>query len=108
LKTFSSLKKGTVIKRIEKGVMLKAVDRVFGHILLVAQNLKKNGVKVGYPLGLKLCALGNAHGTLKKTVKANLGIHIEKQTVFVDLPTGPRALVIDAMEIIRKFMEKIV
>ena len=40
LKTFSSLKKGTVIKGTEKEIVLKADNRVFGHMLLIAQNRK--------------------------------------------------------------------
>ena len=45
---------------------------------------------------------GECDGTLKKTTKASLSTHIEKQAAFVDLPTGTRAAIIDAMGIIQK------
>jgi hypothetical protein len=103
LKTFSDLKKVTVIKGTEKEIVLKADNRVFGHMLLIAQNRKLDMQDVlCYPLGPKPWALVNADGTLKKTTKANLSSHLEKQVAFVDLPNGPKATVIDAMGIVQK------
>jgi hypothetical protein len=51
-------------------------------------------------LGLTTWTLGNANGTRKKTTKASLSTHIEKQVAFVDLPTGPKAVTNDAMGVV--------
>lgn len=103
LKTFSSLRKGTAIKGTTTEIVLKADNRVFGHMLLIAQNRKLDMKEVlCYPLGPTPWALANADGTLKKTGKASLSTHIEKEAAFVDLPTGPRAVIIDAMGIVQK------
>ena len=103
LKTFSSLKKGTLIEGTDKEMVLKADNHVFGHMLLVAQSRKLDMKEfLCYPLGPKPWALVNADGTLKETAKAKLSSHLEKQAAFVDLPSGPRAAIIDAMGIVQK------
>ena len=76
LKTFSSVKRGSLIKGTDKEIVLKADNRVFGHMLLIAQNRKLDMKEIlCYPLGRKPWALVNADGTLKKTGKQN-SIHI--------------------------------
>ena len=103
LKTFSSVKRGSLIKGTDKEIVLKADNRVFGHMLLIAQNRKLDMKEVlCYPLGPKPWALVNADGTLKKTGKAKLSSHLEKQADFVDLPNGSSAAIIDAMGIVQK------
>ena len=64
LKTFSALKKSTVIKGTDKEIVLKADNRVFGHMLLVAQNRRLDMQDVlCYPLGPNPWALVNADGS---------------------------------------------
>ena len=46
--------------------------------------------------------LGNPAVTLKKTAKSSLSTYLEKQAAFVDLPTGQRATIIDAMGVTEK------
>ena len=83
-------------------IALKADNRVFGHMLLVAQNRKLNMKDVlSYPLGPKPWALANGDGTLKKTGKATLGKHLEKEIANVELPSRPRATIVDAMGIVQ-------
>ena len=103
MKTFSSLKKGTVVKAKDKEIVLKADNRLFGNMLLIAQSRKLDMRYVlCYPLGPKPWALVNADGTVKKTAKTTLSSCLEKQAAFVDLPTGPMAAIIDAMGIVQK------
>ena len=75
LQTFSSMKKSTVVKiGTDKEVVLKADNRLYGQMLLIAQNRKLDMRDVlEYPLGPKPWALANADGTLKKTWKSTLG-----------------------------------
>ena len=68
LKTFSVLQKRTVCKAAtNRELVLKADNRVFGQMLLIAQKRKLDMKDVlECPLGPKLWALANADGTLKK------------------------------------------
>ena len=103
LKTFTDMKKDTVVKGTNKEIVLKADNRAFGHMLLIAQNRKLDMREVlCYPLGQKPWALANGDGTLKKTGKASLGKHIEKDMATTDMATGRRATVVDAMGIVQK------
>ena len=63
------MKKSTVVKiGTNKEVVLKADNRLYGQMLLIAQNWKLDMRDVlEYPLGPKPWALANADGTLKKT-----------------------------------------
>ena len=82
---------------------MKADHRMFGHMLLAAQSRRLDMQEVlCYPLGPKPWALVNADGSLKKTAKLNLSMHLEKQVTFVDEPNGGNATVIDAMGIVQK------
>ena len=101
LQTFSALQKSTVVKAgANREIILKADNRVFGQMLLIAQNRKLDMQEVlEYPLGPKPWALANPDGTLKKTGKATLGKHLEKEVA--KLPTGSRATVVDAMAIVQ-------
>ena len=84
LKTFSAFQKDTVtsIKTgAYKEMILKSDNRVFGQMLLIAQNRKLDMKEVfEYPLGPKPWALANADGTMKKTSKATLGKSREKNS----------------------------
>ena len=68
LQTFSVWQKRTVFKAgTNRELVLKADNRVFGQMLLIAQKRKLDMKDVlEYPLGPKPCALANADGTLKK------------------------------------------
>ena len=103
LKTFSNLHKVASSKGTNREIVLKADNKVFGHMLLIAQTRKLDLQEVlCYPLGSKPWSLANADGTLKKTDKASLSRHIEKQSIKIDIPTGKRATVVDAMAIVQK------
>ncbi|KAG1660201.1 hypothetical protein GQR58_022123 [Nymphon striatum] len=52
-------------------------------------------------LSLKPWALANADGTLKKTGKATLGNHLEKEVANVDVSSGSCATIVDAMAIVQ-------
>ena len=103
LQTFSALQKSNAVKAgANREIILKADNRVFGHMLLIAQTRKLAMKEVlQYPLGPKPWALANPDGTLKKTGKATLGKHLEKEVAYVEAPSGSRATVIDAMAIVQ-------
>ena len=103
IKTFSDISKQTVAKGTNKEVTLRADNRLFGQILLIAQNRKLNMMEVlSYPLGPKPWALANGDGSLKKTDKSSLGRHIEKEAAYMDTISGSRAIIIDGMGIVQQ------
>ncbi|KAG1651588.1 hypothetical protein GQR58_026913 [Nymphon striatum] len=69
--------------------------------------LQKNTVqKVGHERRASVSlgstwALANADGTLKKTGKATLGKHLEKEVANVDVPSGSCATIVDVMAIVQ-------
>ncbi|KAG1650017.1 hypothetical protein GQR58_028409 [Nymphon striatum] len=103
LQTFTVLQKNTVVNAgTNREMILKADNRVFGNMLLIAQSRKLDMKDVlQYPLGPKPWALANADGTLKKTGKATLGKHLEKEVANVDVPSGSCATIVDAMAIVQ-------
>ncbi|KAG1678468.1 Multidrug resistance-associated protein 1 [Nymphon striatum] len=103
LQTFTVLQKNTVVNAgTNREMILKADNRVFGNMLLIAQSRKLDMKDVlQYPLGPKPWALANADGTLKKTGKATLGNHLEKEVANVDVPSGSCATIVDAMAIVQ-------
>ncbi|KAG1676876.1 Selenocysteine lyase [Nymphon striatum] len=94
LQTFTVLQKNVVVNAgTNREMILKADNRVFGNMLLIAKSRKLDMKDVlQYPLGPKPWALANADGTLKKTGKATLGNHLEKEVANVDLPPCKDAL----------------
>ncbi|KAG1660989.1 putative ATP-dependent RNA helicase DDX46 [Nymphon striatum] len=100
LQTFTVLQKNIVVNAgTNREMILKADNRVFGNILLIAKSRKLDMKDVlQYPLGPKPWALANADGTLKKTVKATLGNHLEKEVANVDVPSGSCATNSDALK----------
>ncbi|KAG1713911.1 Lactosylceramide 1,3-N-acetyl-beta-D-glucosaminyltransferase [Nymphon striatum] len=90
LQTFTVLQKNIVVNAgTNREMILKADNRVFGNMLLIAKSRKLDMKDVlQYPLGPKPWELSNADGTLKKTVKATLGNHLEKEVANVDVPSG--------------------
>ncbi|KAG1660199.1 hypothetical protein GQR58_022121 [Nymphon striatum] len=81
LQTFTVLPKNTVVNA--------GTNR---EMILKADNLS---------LSLKPWALANADGTLKKTGKATLGNHLEKEVANVDVSSGSCATIVDAMAIVQ-------
>ena len=61
---------------------------------------------LSFLFGPKSWSLVNADGSLKKTAKANLSTHLEKQGAFVTEPSDVKATVIDAMGIVQKLQGK--
>ncbi|KAG1687445.1 Canalicular multispecific organic anion transporter 1 [Nymphon striatum] len=84
---------------------LSAVDSHVGKKIfenVISQNgLLKNVETLCYSLGSKPWSLANGDGTLKKTDKLSLSRHIEKESVKIDVPTGKRATVMDAIAIVQ-------
>ncbi|KAG1690987.1 hypothetical protein GQR58_007560 [Nymphon striatum] len=69
----SDLKNTVVNAGTNREMILKADNRVFGNMLLIAQSRKLDMKDVlQYPLGPKPWALANADGTLKKNRKSNI------------------------------------
>jgi len=88
LKTFADMKKETVVKGTNKKIVLKADNRAFSHMLLIAQNRKLDMREVlCYPLGQKPWALAHGDETLK-TGKSSLSKHIEKDMATTDMVSG--------------------
>ena len=105
LKTFADMKKYVEIKGTSKEIALKADNRAFGHMLLIAQSRMLDMREVlSYPLGRIPWALANADATMKKTGKSLLGKQIEKDTAIcnTDAVSGRRATILDAMGIVQK------
>jgi hypothetical protein len=103
LKTFADLQKSTVVKGHDKEVIMKADKQVFGQIVLIAENRKLDMKDVlSYPHGAKPWSLANGDRTLKKTDKANLGKHLEKETAKLDALLGRTATIIDGMAVVQK------
>jgi len=103
LKTFADLQKVTTVKTRDKEVVLKADNRLFGKMILISENRKLDMRDVlSYPLGPKPWSLANGDGTLKKTDKARLGNHIEKEAAKVDPPSDRTATIIDGMGLVQK------
>lgn len=73
-------------------------------MLLIAENRKLDMMEaLSYPLGPKPWTLANGDGSMKKTDKATLGRHLEKEAAYTDDSiSGPRATIIDAMGIVQK------
>ena len=70
LKTFADLQKSTIVKDDGKDIIMKADKRVFGQMVLIAENRK---LAMKDPRGPNPGSLANGEGTLKKTDQANLG-----------------------------------
>ena len=67
VKTFKDIVKSASSKTSSKEVILRTDARLFGHMLLIAQNRKLDIEEVfSYPLGSKPWSLANPDGTLKK------------------------------------------
>ena len=102
LKTFSSLKH-KLVRGSNKENVLKADQRVFGTMVLIAENRKLDMRDVfSHPLGPLPWALANADGTMKKTSKSALGQHLEGKVAPAEEVPYPRATLIDAMALIQK------
>lgn len=102
MKTFSDMKKKTVTGT-DKNIMLKADRRLFGHMVLIAQNRKLDMQKVlCHPLGPLPWSLANGDGTLKKTNKSILATNLESKVSSTETISGSSAALLDAMAVIQK------
>ncbi|KAG1714205.1 hypothetical protein GQR58_001828 [Nymphon striatum] len=81
LKTFSIMK-NKPINGTTKEIAMKADRRLFGNMVLIAQSRKMEMHDVlSHPLGPLPWTLANGDGTMKKTNKAVLSKHFERQSV---------------------------
>jgi hypothetical protein len=102
LKTFSSLKKETVIKGTAKEIALQTDNIISSHMLCIAQTRKIYMKEVFcHPLGPTPWALGNADRTLK-TANTSLSAHTLQQAAFVDLSNGSQAATVDTKGMVQK------
>ena len=81
--------------------MLKADQKLFGHMVLVAssRNLDMKDV-LQHPLGPLPWALANCDGTMRKTNKAALARHLENRVPHADSIPCPSACIIDGMGLV--------
>jgi len=91
------------VKGSTKEVILRADRRLFGNMILIAQNRKLDMCKVlCHPLGPLPWALANCDGTVKKTNKAVIAKHLETKVSATEELPQPNATLIDAMGLIQK------
>ena len=103
LKTFASLQAKKKASAADKVTMLKADHHLFGRMLLIAQSRKLEIEQVlQHPLGPIPWALANNDGTLKKTDKAKLARHIDKDISPANDVALPSASIIDGMALVHK------
>ena len=103
LKTFSDTQRSQKLRTPNKEVVLKADNKLFGHMVLVAGNRKLDmRLVVQHPLGPLPWALANCDGTMKKTNKATLARNLEKRASAADNIPKPSACVIDGMCLIHR------
>ncbi len=102
LKNFGSMKK-KIQKGTTKEVVLKADRRLFGNMILIAQNRKlEMGEVLCYPLGPLPWSLANADGTMKKTNKAVLAKQLDSRVSPTNDYPDQCATLVDAMGLIHK------
>ena len=103
LKKFSTIKKQQKIKASNKETILKADNRLFGQMILVASTRNLNMQQVlQYPLGPLPWSLANCDGTMKKNPKAVLSRKLEARVSPADVVDWPSASIIDGMSIVQK------
>ncbi|XP_053399793.1 uncharacterized protein LOC123523028 [Mercenaria mercenaria] len=103
LKTFSSIQKTKKTKISGNEYILKADNKLFGHMVLVASSRHLDMKEVlRHPLGPLPWALANCDGTLKKTNKSSLARKLDKRADSGDTVPQSSACVVDAMMIVNK------
>ncbi|MES9881053.1 MAG: hypothetical protein ABW185_09250 [Sedimenticola sp.] len=104
LKSFRSLRaRRKTATSSNKETILKADHHLFGRMLLIASSRKMDMKDVlQHPLGPLPWSLANCDGSPKKTNKAALARHLEKQVSSEELVTSPSATVIDGMALVHK------
>lgn len=91
------------MKTSNKEIILRTDRRLFGNMVLIAQNRKLEMQDVFcYPLGPLPWALANADGTTKKTNKSALSKALENKVLPAEVSAQPSASIIDAMALIHK------
>lgn len=105
IQTFKDTCKQTLAKGTDgtnKEITLKADNRLYSQMLLIAQDRKLGMMEVlSYPFGPKPQVLANGDGFTKKTDKSSHGRHTEKETANTDSITDSRATFVHAMEIVQ-------
>ena len=91
------------MKTTNREVMIKADQKLFGHMVLVAssRNLDMREV-LKHPLGPLPWSLANCDGTMKKTNKSALARYVEKQVSPAETIPNHSACIIDAMALLNK------
>jgi len=103
LKTFSHIRKKSRSQGHGKEVILNADRKLFGQMILVAENRKLHIRDVlTHPLGPLPWALANGDGTLRKTNKAALARELEKSVSAAEVIPESSATVIDGMSLVQK------
>ena len=103
LKTFSEINKPRVARSTNKETVLKADNKLFGHIVLIRTSRKLDVKSVlTHPLGPLPWSLGNCYGTLKKTSKSTLAQQLEKNVLLAEAIPQPSTCIIDGMSLVQK------
>lgn len=103
LKTFGNIKKSRKVTTANKEIILKADQKLFGHLVLVATSRNLDMKKVlEHPLGPLPWALANCDGTLKQTDKSSLSKALEKKVPPGCEVSQPSTCIIDGMAMIHK------
>jgi len=103
LKTFSHIRKKSRRQGHGKEVILNADGKLFGQMILVAENRKLHIRDVlAHPLGPLPWTFANGDGTLRKTNKAALARELEKSVSAAEVIPESSATVIDGMSLVQK------
>ncbi len=103
LKTFKTMAMSKTSKCGNKEIILKADNRLFGKMILIANNRELNLENVlNHPLGPLPWSLANGDGSMKKTAKARLAKKLEALINPAEVIEKPSACIIDAMSVVQK------
>ena len=103
LKTFTSLTKKKAVTTQGRTMILKADRSLFGRMIISGQS-RKIEVKemLQHSLGPMPWSLATAEGYPRKTNKAALAAHLQKNVQLADRPPNNSATIIDGMSLVQK------
>ena len=103
LRTFSDIRMKPRRQGLAKEAILKADRKLFGQMILVAENRKLQMSDVlAHPLGPLPWALASGDGSLRKTNKAALARELERNASPAEVIPEPSATIIDGMSLVQK------
>ena len=103
LRTFTNIRMKPRSQGHAKEAILKADRKLFGQMILVAENRKlKMRDVLAHPLGPLPWALASGDGSLRKTNKAALARELERNAFPAKVIPEPSATIIDGMSLVQK------